>query len=352
MVAMMVLTSVSALAGAPKKKPPPKGPAKPAAPADEPPPLPPPSPPPVIDTTPKPWAEGVPQDVQTKATALYDQGNELFGQKDHNGALAKYKEAIAMWEHPRIRFNMAVTEIRMDRILDAADDLEKALKYGDQPFPKDLYQEALDYQQLVQGRVGYIEVEVTDKDSHTFLDGKPFFDGPGKKKLRVLAGEHAVSGEKPNYVASTRKVVVAGGATASEKLKFLPLDQAVTFKYPYRRWIPWTMTGIGLAVGLGGVGTWFLGKNQMDQFEADYATQCVNGCEPGLTSPTHRPLASERDSAELKGKIGLGMMGVGGAVAVTGIVLAILNRPERVLPNVEVAPKPGGGMTAAVGWHF
>jgi hypothetical protein len=45
------------------------------------------------------------------------------------------------------------------------------------------------------------------------------------------------------------------------------------------------------------------------------------------------------------------MMGVGGAVAVTGIVLAIMNRPERVLPNVEVAPKSGGGI-ATVGWHF
>ena len=343
-VAIVVVASSVAMAG-PKKKPP----AKPAPPPVEEPP--PPPPPPVVDTTPKPWADGVPADVQVKATNLYDEGNNLFAQKDHNGALAKYKEAIALWEHPKIRFNMAVTEIRLDKILDAADDLEKALKWGDVPFTKDLYQQALDYQQLVQGRVGWIEVEVTDTGSHTFLDGKPFFDGPGKKKLRVLAGEHAVSGEKPNFVASTRKVVGTGNATASEKLKFVPLDQAVVLKYRYRRWIPWTTVGVGLAVGLAGAGTYFLGKNQMDQFEADYATQCVNGCEPGLTDPSHRPLASERDSAELKGKIGLGMMGAGGAIAITGIILAISNRAERVLPNVEVAPK-GGGMTAAVGWSF
>jgi hypothetical protein len=345
-VCIVTLASVSALA-APKKKPPPKAPALP--PKEEPaPPPPPPAPEPVAN---KPWAEGVPIDVQTKATALYDEGNELFAQQAHAPALAKYKEAIALWEHPKIRFNMAVTEIRLDRVLDAADDLEKALKFGDQPFTKDLYQSALDYQALVKGRVGYIEVEATEPAAHVFLDGKPWFDSPGKKTMRVLAGEHAISGEKPNFLASTRKVVVSGGSTANEKLKFLPLDSAVVLKYPYRRWIPWTMVGVGLGVGLAGAGTYFLGKNQMDQFQADYATQCANGCEPGLTDPSHRPLASERDSAELKGKIGIAMGGVGGAVAITGIVLAILNRPTRELPNVEVAPKAGGAV-AAVGWHF
>ena len=45
------------------------------------------------------------------------------------------------------------------------------------------------------------------------------------------------------------------------------------------------------------------------------------------------------------------MMGTGGAVAITGIVLAIMNRGQRVLPNVEVAPKAGGGV-ARVGWRF
>jgi hypothetical protein len=136
-----------------------------------------------------------------------------------------------------------------------------------------------------------------------------------------------------------------------QKIKLVPLDSAVVLKYRYRRWVPWTFTGIGLAVGLAGAGTWFLGKNQMDQFEADFSTQCQNGCEPGLTAPEHRSLAAQRDSAELKGQVGIAMMGVGGAVAITGVVLAIMNRPQRVLPSVEVAPKAGGGV-AKVGWRF
>jgi hypothetical protein len=340
---LIACLAVPALAAPKKKKAPTPEPVEPV-PAVAPAPAP-------VSTEPKPWAQGVPQDVQDKAGALYEEGNALFAQQAHAPALEKYKEAIALWEHPLIRFNMAVTEIRLERILEAADDLEKALKYGDKPFKPELYQQALDYQALLKGRVGYIEVSCEQAGARLLLDGKPWFDCPKTDKIRVLAGEHAIVGTKDGFLTSSTKVVVDGGETVREKVKLVPLDSAVVLTYPYRRWIPWTMTGVGLAVGLGGAGIWLLGKNQMDQFEADFSVQCQNGCEPGLTAPEHSALAAQRDGAELKGQIGIVMMGVGGAAAVTGIVLAIMNRPTRTLPNVEVAPTAGGSV-ARVGWRF
>ena len=142
----------------------------------------PPPPPAPVDTTPKPWAEGVPQDTQDKASALYEEGNQLFAQQAHAPALEKYKAAIALWDHPLIRFNMAVTEIRLERILEAADDLEQALRYGDKPFKPELYQQALDYQALVKGRVGFIEATCDQAGAHLLLDGKPWFDCPGHEE--------------------------------------------------------------------------------------------------------------------------------------------------------------------------
>ena len=45
----------------------------------------------------------------------------------------------------------------------------------------------------------------------------------------------------------------------------------------------------------------------------------------------------KRRFGALKGKIAIGMMAVGGGVAVTGIVLTIINsKAKRILPNVEV----------------
>ena len=36
---------------------------------------------------------------------------------------------------------------------------------------------------------------------------------------------------------------------------------------------------------------------------------------------------------------------------IAGLILVIADRPTRVLPNVEVAPK-AGGISASVGWRF
>ena len=319
-------------------------PAKPATPA----PAPAPPPAPAPDT---PWSAGVPQDVQDKANALYDEGNQLFAQQAHEAALEKYKQAIALWDHPLIRFNMAVTEIRLDRVLDASVDLEKALRYGAAPFKPELYQQALDYQALLKGRVGFVEASCDQRGAHVLLDGKPWFDCPGKQKLRVTAGEHAVVGTAEGFVTTSQKLVVSGGATATAALRFISLEDAVVLHYPYRRWIPWTGAGLGLTIGLAGAGTYLLAKNQMNQFEADFTAQCATGCEPGLTDPSHRPLRQERDGAVLDGKIGVTLMVVGGAGAIAGLVFAILDRPTKSLPQVEVAPT-AGGMAASASWRW
>ena len=81
-----------------------------------------------------------------QANALFAEGNQLFAQQAHAPALEKYKAAIALWDHPLIRFNMAVTEIRLDRILEAADDLDERCATATTPFTPELYQQALDYQ--------------------------------------------------------------------------------------------------------------------------------------------------------------------------------------------------------------
>src|SRR6185503_16480126 len=113
----------------------------------------------------QPWEQGVPKDKRDQAQALFQEGNLLFAQQAHQPALEKYNAAIALWDHPLIRFNMAVTLIRLDRILEAADNLDSALRFDAKPFTPELYQQALDYQKLVQGRVGTVEASCDQADA-------------------------------------------------------------------------------------------------------------------------------------------------------------------------------------------
>src|SRR5207249_4451602 len=99
------------------------------------------------------------------------------------------------------------------------------------------------------------------------------------------------------------------------------------------------------ALALGGLGVWFWGSRQMDRFQTDFGKACPTGC----VLSSQPALASEHDSAQLKGKIGIAMMAVGGVAAVGGVVLAILDRPKRVTPTVEVAPTAGGAVAVVFG---
>jgi hypothetical protein len=285
-----------------------------------------------------PWAAGVPIERQREANAVFAEANQLFAQQAHAPALAKYKAAIALWDHPLIRFNMAVTEIRLDRILDAAEDLDRALRYGSAPFTPDLYREALDYQALVKRQVGTIEASCTTPGAHLLLDGKPWFVCPGTQSLRVLAGAHALVGERADYMTESRRLIIIGGSATTERIQLVPIETAVVLRYPYPRWLPWAATGGGAAVAIGGLGLWLWGRTQMDQFNADFAKACPTGC----VLADHPDLARERDAARLKGNIGVPTMIAGGAVAIGGIVMMIVVKPKRIVPNVEVGPTSQG----------
>src|SRR5204862_5516188 len=78
----------------------------------------------------RPWASGVSQDAQKQALVLFDEGNRLFENSEHAAALAKYREALKIWDHPAIRYNAAVALINLDQPLAAHDNLELALRYG------------------------------------------------------------------------------------------------------------------------------------------------------------------------------------------------------------------------------
>jgi hypothetical protein len=296
----------------------------------------------------KPWVQGVPQKVQDQANALFADANTAFALQQHAAALEKYRAAIALWDHPLIRFNMAVTLVRLDRVLEAADELDQALRYGQEPFDAATYQQALDYKALLAGRVGTVDVSCDQNGAHVLLDGKHWFDCPGHTKQRVLAGEHVIVGELHDYLTSSRRVVVNGGGTVTEKLALVPLSAAVNLTYPTPRWIPWTIAGSGVAIAAGGLAFALAGKSQLDKFSSDFQTACPNGC-PLSSQPL---LADERSSAQLKGKIGLGMMIGGGAVAAAGLTWAIVNKPRRELPAVDVAPNARGGVTATISGRF
>ena len=85
----------------------------------------------------KPWAAGVSAENQKAALDLYNDGAKAFGDADYKDALATYTRALALWDHPAIRYNIAVCLINLDRPVEALDNLEHAMRFGAAPLGPD-----------------------------------------------------------------------------------------------------------------------------------------------------------------------------------------------------------------------
>jgi hypothetical protein len=295
----------------------------------------------------QPWAEGVAERDRDAAQALFAEANQLFATEAHAPALEKYTRAIALWDHPLIRFNMAVTLVRLDRFLEAAEAMDRALRFDKEPFPTpEQYRQALDYQKLIGGRVGDVEVTCAQRAVQVSLDGKPWLTCPGTQKTRVLAGQHALVAEAPGHMTRTTRVVVDGSRTAKVRIELERIESAVTYEYPTRRWVPWSVVAGGGAIATVGVAVWFSGRNQLDAFEENLARECPEGCN----LEERGALRDQRDGAVLKGRIGMSAIIVGGVAVVGGATWAfVFNRPRRVLPTVEASP---GGAQIGATWQW
>jgi hypothetical protein len=294
-----------------------------------------------------PWAKDVSDEQQRRANAMFAEANALFAQQAHPAALEKYRAAVALWDHPQIRFNMAVTLIRLERWIEAADALDASLRFGTGPFTPELHRRALDYQAQVRAHVGTLDASCTQRGVEVSLDGKPWFSCPGTRSARVPLGEHAIVAEGAGFMTTSRRVAVAGGATRAVPLELHPIATAVVIEEPRRRWAPWIVTGLGVAAGATGAGVWFVGYKRMDGVNARFAQECALGCDESAL----QALRAERARARREGTIGTAMMIGGGAMVLGGIVWAVIDRPRRSRPAVEIAPARGG-LTASAGWRF
>ena len=290
----------------------------------------------------EPWKRGVTPAQMETAQRLLEAGNELLLERDYTRALAKYEEAVAAWDHPAIRFNMVRCLIQLDRIVEATENLERALAYGAAPLEDTVYTEALAYQKLLANQVATVTVACAQPGVAVTLDGKPLMTCPGKEVRRVVPGQHQIVGKKAGLLTRTAEVIVLGGKHEEVTLTLDPLTARGKLTHRWATWLPWTVIGAGVVVTGGGVLVQRLATNTRDDYLATLANDCQNSCPEGYAQ-------DRKDRAVLENRIAIGMIGAGAAALVTGGVLLYLNRGRVVYPEAMV---DSNGATIGVSGRF
>lgn len=262
----------------------------------------------------RPWHCGVSPEHKQIAMTLYLEGNMLFDDSLFKAAAEKYRAALEHWKHPGIYYNLMLCLVALDRPVDAYEYSLGALQHGAAPLGSEEHRRAVDYHKLLHGRVAVLDVTSNEPGAVVSLNGKPLFKGPGRVRRLVEPGLHELVARKPRYLVSHGTLTLVPDKPLRAQLTMLPEDQSTIVVRRWKHWRPWAIAGVGVGVGLlGGAFEW---------------------------------RARESDDTEWPHRIGYGLSIAGATTAVTGLVLALHNRPRRVgnparrnLIRLSVAPR-------------
>lgn len=300
----------------------------------------------------RPWARGVPADEQARAKDLFDQGNALLDQGLFVDALGLYRKAIAHWSHPAIHYNAAVALINLQRQLDAYEELEASLAYGNSGLQPEVYDQALAYQRLLRAQVVHLTIDCVDPGTQLALDAKPLaMPCPGSHTQLLLPGRHQLAASRADSIARTIALAPAGGESPHIRIDLMTNAEATVVHRRWESWKPWAVVAGAAVVGGVGLGFELQSAATFRSYDKAVAQLCPDG--PCATLPAN--VVDAYSEGRTQNRVAIGCFVASGAVLATGAVLLWLNRPiaEHLgytgSPFVSVGAAPGGASITASG---
>lgn len=291
---------------------------------------------------PKPWEQGSTPAQREQAHETFSAGNDHFFKREYAQALELYEQALAQFDHPRIRLAAAEVLVLLGRPEEAQLQLDAALKYGAAPFDPDEYSRAQELSKTLAKQLGTLVVTCTTDGAQLSLDGKDLLTCPGQATRVVMPGRHQIIGKKDGFIPLTEEVLVDPAKTATKAVTLKPLEVAAGFtkQRRWRPWKPWTIVGGGAGIALVGGALQWRASVKMDAFR-DAAAACgTAGC------PAGDPAFALESRAKLYNRVAVSLFIAGGAVSVVGLVAVYVNREKLVRletnQTVGITPTTGG----------
>jgi tetratricopeptide (TPR) repeat protein len=283
------------------------------------------------------WTKDVSEEQQAQASTLHRAGNEHLKDEDYQAALALFESAVVSWDHPGIRYNMAVALRQLNRPVEAYENLLLALRYGRQPLSSDeVYEQALAYKAELEEQVAILAIACREPGARVTLDGAYLFNGPGEVEVWGLVGEHQVVATLAGATVST-SIVILPHVQNRVQLPSFPTQmvRVVTQRWP--TWKPWLLTAVGGGVAFVGAPFLWRARANLDAFDDRAARDCNGPAGCDSDSPELRALY---DRGRAQNQAAVASFAVGGTLLVAGLTLIILNRPQsREVSRLVVAPE-------------
>jgi tetratricopeptide (TPR) repeat protein len=279
----------------------------------------------------EPWYQQATADARQRAQALFAQAFDKHQQLLRGEAMELYEQALALWDNPDIRWDLALVLDDLGQYLRAHEQLESTLRW-DAALGAERLREVRDRMQALETqRLARIEAYSKEPGANITLDGQPWFRGAGRRSTLVLPGEHYIAASKPEYLSVTRSVSVKAGEQARVPL-LMDEDRLIETRR-WTEWKPWAVVAAGVAVAA-------VGAELERQAYADWhaaADELRRSCDTLTCEPT--PPLSPYNRGVTENRLALGAFAAGGTAVAVGLALAWFNQPRAHRTEAR-APSP------------
>jgi tetratricopeptide (TPR) repeat protein len=302
----------------------------------------------------RPWAQGVSKEDQAAASALFLEGNAQLENSLFLNAIALYEKALALWDHPTIHYNMALSLVNLNEPLRLHKHLMQALRYEGQPLDADKIDRMRDLKKLVERQLVRLRITCDVPGTSVRMNGEELFVAPGRHESWVLPARYTFAAVKEGYPLNERERTAAAGEELSLDYKLYTQEELTRYHRPGPAWRPWAVVGLGAALAGGG---FLLHDKATDRYRSfdEGILRCSSANDNrGCLPPPE--LLDEQARGNTFQRAALGTFSAGGAALALGFTLVYFNRlqartisPDEHEQSVTVVPVVGteqGGVTA------
>lgn len=297
-------------------------------------------------------------DDQARGKELAVEGFGAYKAGEYRDALQHFEQASSLYPTGQVWRMLGYTLLALERWVEAADALDQALATDLKPLPAELRAEVRTNLDRALSQVATVTIESDVVGAKVSIDGEPAEPLPVEGR-RLLQGRHNFEVQAPGRQSQQRGVELPGGESTTVRLAFgghdavEPTAGGRFTESPTGRTSGWWPVGIAFgAVGLlatgVGVATLASGITMQDSLEdrialhdAEYGTGCTSG-DYGLCTYDIAGINRDAQRAESMQGWGLGLTIGGAALAVTGVVMAIVAADETDDPDAAMACGPYG----------
>lgn len=288
----------------------------------------------VVEDDNKPWSQGVPIETRKIARKTFLEANRLFRIPLFAKAAEQYMAALSKWRHPAFYFNLALAQLNLSKEIEARENLERALQYGEGPLGEKQFKEAQKQLKEVSRKLGQLHVTCRTPGAEVTLDGVTLFVGPGSYQGWTKAKTHELTAKKAGYLSEARRVTISSEGLQEIELKLVTLSEAANAGRRWATWKPWSVVAAGTAIAAIGGGLHAFASKNFGSFDDEFLMlPCITNRNP----PT--PLGCSKDEvpaslndrlslAKTQQIIAVGAYVTGGSLMIAGAVLLYLNRPK------------------------